>query len=179
MKCFFATLRLAVRVMADGTQGCFSRVGRTTLDPGGNTIMKITIIIAALSITLLFQMTFADTCPSVKDIKGQSINGWKVYDSDDGTPLSSAREKEYKKTVEEFALAEWANQQNRKGTMHCYYRDATGSSLEAYLAKDDFIPQNHKNYWYKVSGFMHCAAGMDKCRFDHRVLNNQKQLAKR
>jgi hypothetical protein len=143
--------------------------------------MKIKKIIAVLGTALLLQMTmaYADTCPSVKDIQSKVLSGWKAYDSDDGTPLSSLREKEYKKTIEEFALAEWSDQQNRKGTMHCYYRDKTGSSLEAYLAQDYFVPQKHKNYWYKVSGFMHCAAGMEKCKFDHLALKNQKHLAKR
>ncbi len=139
-------------------------------------IGKIIVSIAAF---FLFQATYAETCPSVKDIKSKHIAGWKAYDSDEGTPLSSARETEFKKIIEEFALAEWPSGKNKNNTIHCYYRDATGSSLEAYLAKDNVVPKNHQNYWYEVSGFMHCAAGMAQCEFDRSSLAQQKQLANR
>jgi hypothetical protein len=135
-------------------------------------------IIIFFIFTTFITITHAETCPTIKEIKSRTLNGWKAYDSDDGTPLSSTREIQYKKTIQEFALAEWGNKNNQEGTMHCYYRDATGSSLEAYLAKKHFAPQNHQKYWYQVSGYMHCAAGMDKCRFVSRILENQKQFAK-
>jgi hypothetical protein len=132
-----------------------------------------------ISFALLSQACLAERCPSVSDIKNNTINGWKAYDSDDGTPLSAARESQFKKIVEQFALAEWINVKNQPGSIHCYYRDSTGSSLEAYLSKDNFIPKkNPKSFWYEVSGFMHCAAGMDKCEFENHGLGKQ-QLAKK
>jgi hypothetical protein len=137
------------------------------------------IVIAAFCMLLLSQTSLAERCPSVSDIKQNSLNGWKAYDSDDGKPLSAARETQFKKMVEEFALAEWANNKKQLGSIHCYYRDNSGSNLEAYLAKDNFNPKaDPHSFWYKVSGFMHCAAGMERCEFEHYILP-KRQLAKR
>lgn len=115
---------------------------------------------------LLCQTSFAERCPSVSEIKNNKLQGWKVFDSDDGKPLAAARETQFRQIVEQFALAEWTNNKKQLGSIHCYYRDKTGSSLEAYLAKDNFHPQlDSKNFWYEVSGYMHCAASMENCEF--------------
>lgn len=136
-------------------------------------------LIIASSLVILCHTAFAETCPTVKDIKNNALIGWKAYDSDDGTPLSSAREASFKKDIEEFTLAEWANDKNKNNTVHCYYRDKSGSHLEAYFAKDNFKPKVAANsFWYKVSGFMHCAAEMEKCQFESHALTNT-QLAKK
>lgn len=136
-------------------------------------------LILAISLAAIIQTCLAETCPRVIDVKNNNLSGWKAFDSDDGSPLSAARETQFKKMVEQFALAEWKNGKNKLTSIHCYYRDKTGSSLEAYLAKDNFSPSNKpKSFWYKVSGFMHCAAGTDKCQFETRVLH-QPQLANR
>jgi hypothetical protein len=125
-------------------------------------------IVAVGCIMLLNQTSFADRCPSVDDIKNNHLNGWKAYDSDDGMLLSAARETQFKKIVEQFTLAEWKGTKKQPGSIHCYYSDKTGSSLEAYLAKDNFHPKlDPKSFWYQVSGFMHCAAGMERCEFTH------------
>jgi hypothetical protein len=131
----------------------------------------------AIMLTFLCQLTFANTCPSIKDIKNDTLAGWKAYDSDEGTPLSSARVSAFKKNVQQFALAEWVNGGSKHGAIHCYYRDNNGSDLEAYLSKDHFTPRNEKNYWYEVSGFMQCAAGKERCEFEGRMM--QQQLAKK
>lgn len=124
------------------------------------------------------QINLAETCPSVNAIKHNAIKGWKAYDSEDGKLLSTARTAHFKKTIEEFALAEWGNINNQRSAVHCYYRDRTGSNLEAYLAKDHFIPKKTgQNYWYHVSGYMHCAADSKECEFESQLLN-KPQLAK-
>lgn len=132
-------------------------------------------LILACSLVIFSHTSLAETCPTVSDIKNNAIHGWKAYDSDDGTPLSAARETDFKKTIEHFALAEWSTTEGKHSAIHCYYRDSSGSSLEAYLAKDNFTPKiAANNFWYKVSGFMHCAAGMDKCQFEnHALVKNQ------
>lgn len=136
-------------------------------------MLKKTII--AISCALIFcQVSFAERCPSVSDIKNNKLNGWKAYDSEEGTPLSAAREKQFKNIVEQFALAEWTNNKKQLGSIHCYYRDKTGSSLEAYLAKENFHPRlSSKNFWYEVSGYMHCAAGMERCEFNNPLTKQQ------
>jgi hypothetical protein len=136
--------------------------------------------IITVSVALLSQICLAETCPSVQDIKSNSLHGWKAFDSDDGMPLSAAREKQFKNTIEQFALAEWKDTKDKSGSIHCYYRDSTGSNLEAYFAKDNFIPKRLANsFWYEVSGFMHCAAGMDKCEFETQTLSNKNQFTKK
>lgn len=114
-------------------------------------------------------LSFATSCPSVAEIKKSQLQGWQAYDSDDGIRLSAAREKAFKKNIQEFALAEWVSGGKQHGTIHCYYRDQTGSALEAYLAKQNFIPTDTKHYWYKVSGFMQCAAGQKNCLFESKT----------
>lgn len=129
-------------------------------------MIKKILIAFSFCCVMFCEISVAETCPTVSDIKKNSHPGWKAYDSDDGLPLSAARETQFKKIVEQFALAEWSPSKKQPGSIHCYYRDSTGSSLEAYLAKDHFKPKlDKKSFWYTVSGFMHCAAGMEKCQF--------------
>ncbi|VVC76822.1 hypothetical protein AQUSIP_21490 [Aquicella siphonis] len=136
-------------------------------------------LLTGLCLAMLCSLSFAETCPNVNDIKTNHLNGWKAYDSDDGAPLSTAREVQFKKMVEQFALAEWANGKRQSGAIHCYYRDSSGSNLEAYLAKDHFVPkQTSSSFWYSVSGYMHCAARKENCEFETKMLGNH-QLAKK
>lgn len=134
--------------------------------------------IILLSTILFSQALFAESCPSVATIKANKITDWKAFDSDDGKPLSEKRLTQFKTTVQQFVLAEWSNINNKKSTIHCYYRDKEGYSFEAYLAKDNFKPENSHKIWYSVSGSMQCAADMEKCQFSN-LLSAPKQLAKR
>lgn len=131
-------------------------------------------LIIAVSLALLNTGSFADTCPTISQVKHSKLTNWKVYDSDDGKLVSAHRASEFKRIAQQFALAEWA-----KGKIHCYYRDKDGSDLEVYLAKDHLSVSNNKNYWYEVSGFMHCAAGMKECEFQSTKSTHTPQLAKK
>ena len=136
-------------------------------------------LIIAISFILFSQLCFAENCPSIQDIKNQTLaEGWKAYDSEEGTLLSKEVVAKLADHIDQFALAEWVNDGHSNGAVHCYYRDKHGSNLEAYLAKDNFKPDNQKNVWYQVSGFMHCAAGADQCVFGNN-LPEQQQLAKK
>ena len=135
---------------------------------------KVTIVVAAI---IACQLSFAETCPSTADIKHHHLQGWKAYDSTDGTLLSVKRDGSFRKMAEQFALAEWVHGKNKSGSIRCYYRDNNGSDLEAYLAKDNLVPSNLKNYWYQVSGFMDCAASMDKCEFQSYTPGKKPQVA--
>lgn len=139
--------------------------------------LKKVILVASLA--AWWQLSYADTCPSVSDIKNDTLVGWKAYDSDEGTPLSASRTTAFRNSVAAFVLAEWVDNKQKAASMHCYYRDNTGSSLEAYLAKDNFLPNQTNKFWYKVSGYWHCAAGMDKCIFEQKKSLSTTRLAKK
>ena len=134
------------------------------------------IIIFVGGLIALTTMAYADVCPTVKEIKSQKLAGWKAYDSDDGTPLSKKRTVAFIKSADQFILAEWSRRGRQGSAIHCFYRDVNGSDLEAYLTKNNLVPENNKA-WYQVSGAMQCAAGNDMCQFTG--IANQPQLAKR
>ena len=125
-------------------------------------IMKKSFII--LGCYFLSVTTFAATCPSVHELTVKKESHWLAYDSDSGQRLTPTREAKLKHDINKFALAEWANT-NDKSVIHCYYNNAHGSSMEAYFAKESVLPLKSSKYWYKVTGMMQCAAGADKCQF--------------
>lgn len=126
-----------------------------------------------ISIFFLAGVTFADVCPSIKDIRYHQLNGWLAYDSDDNNKVSPERFSDFKKSVKEFALAEWQHPAKKKNSIHCFYRDQYGSNLDMYLKKDNLTPDNSKKYWYEVSGYQNCAAGMERCQFYPALRGNK------
>lgn len=111
----------------------------------------------------LTQSVLAETCPSIREIKQQLLHGWQAFDNESRTPLSPKRLAEFKLKAQKFLLAEWVKSAN-KGA-HCYYSDRAGSHLDVFLAKKNLTPNNTQEYWYRVSGYLHCAAGETKCKF--------------
>lgn len=137
-------------------------------------------LIVTLCLSFFCQLSIAETCPSVNDIKKSNLSrDWIAYDSDDGSRLSLQREQQFKRNAEEFVLAEWTNQKNKSGSIHCYYRNKSGSNLEAYIAKNNFIPENSKHFWYDVSDARHCVAGTEKCNFTSKKPLARQRLAKK
>jgi len=119
-----------------------------------------------VSLVLFFFLTsfaFAQTCPTIKEIKTASLSGFKVYDTDKKTPLTAEQFAMFKNHVEKFLVAEWIHKNN--SAIHCYYGDRSGSLLEAYLVKDNLTPKNSNHYWYQVTGSSQCAAGVEGCQF--------------
>lgn len=137
-------------------------------------------LIFTVCLALFGQQVFAETCPSVRDVKNNTLpRDWIAYDSDDGSRLSLQREQEFKRNAEEFVLAEWTSHKNKGGSIHCYYRNKSGSNLEAYIAKNNFIPEDPKQFWYNVSDARHCVAGTEKCKFMSRKPLASQHLAKK
>ena len=121
-------------------------------------------IFAAACLAAICQLSFAESCPNVATIKKNTLTGWKIYDSEDASELTPEQQVAFRNQIHQFALAEYEGR-GQSGSMHCYYRDKTGAALEAYLAKDHFSVAANNQYWYPVSGFMHCAADQSKCNF--------------
>jgi hypothetical protein len=103
---------------------------------------------AILILSLCSSMGYADICPSVAEIKQHSMHGWKIYDSEENTLLSAQRLEKFKAHIKTFALAEWGYQNNKTRAIHCYYLDKDGSTMEAFVAKDNFSPDRSPIYWY-------------------------------
>jgi hypothetical protein len=128
-------------------------------------MMMLKNLIVLLIILLCTNQSFAESCPSIGDIKKQIFHGWQAYDSDKQRLVSIQRLSTFKKQASKFLFAEWVEKgQNLSG--HCYYSDGHGSFLEVFLAKEKVMPLNSRGYWYPVSGYMHCAAGANKCQFN-------------
>lgn len=127
-----------------------------------------------LEMGLFCTFVYAEVCPPIKAIRSMQLNGWRAYDSDDHTMLGEARLSHFRKSVAEFALAEWSN---KKSVIHCFYRDPSGSNLNIYLAKKNFIPDNTTHHWYKVSHFKQCAVSSERCQFTR--ISERKYLARR
>src|SRR3990167_5794002 len=118
-------------------------------------------LILSFSFILVCSTTcFADICPSVDDVRGQHANDWIAYDTENNQPLSQERLAQFKQSMVQFTMVEWADSTKQKGTIHCYYRDKDGSDMEAYLSKDNLTPtKTASKYWYQVSGATQCAGG--------------------
>lgn len=121
-------------------------------------------------------VSYAETCPSVHDIKNHLISDWAAYDSDSDKPLTTKETDHFASHIAQFALAEWTGNA-QKGNVHCFYRDLDGSTLEAYLSKQNYYPNMYNHRWYQVSGHLHCAAGLDKCIFNAPEKDPHKRLA--
>lgn len=139
--------------------------------------MKKHLPCLCLLLTFSSSVIFAESCPSVAAIKAGQAKSWKAYDSDDGQRLSSQGESAFIKHAEAFVLAEWTK--SKQGSaIHCYYRNKTGGTIEAYLAKNNFEPVKH-HAWYEVTGAMHCAQSSDQCKFQQALLPQQHLAARR
>lgn len=114
-------------------------------------------------ILLFFSSSYAQTCPSIDDLHHQNLHGWRAFDIDNGTLLSTERLLTYTQQAQEFALAEWMDEAP-EGPAHCYYYDTQKDSsyLGAFLASQDVIPDNWKGPQRNV---MQCYSGINECRF--------------
>lgn len=131
-------------------------------------------ILATCCCIVFSTAAFANICPAVKDIKAGKTTGWKAYDSDDDKPLSSLRTAKFRNSISRFSIAEWSDSKHT-GTIHCYYSNNDGSTLEAYFASDHYQPNTKSRYWYEVTGLLQCAAGADKCDFTPAAITGGKK----
>ena len=131
-------------------------------------------LIVFLSI-LIYTNAIADNCPSIEAIKNNRAKNWVAHDSENNKTLSTLRETKLRNDIQQFAIAEWAKT-NNKNSIHCYYKNNDGSTMEAYFSKENTAIIKPSKYWYQVSGMMHCAAGSKNCEFQ-TLSGNQHQLA--
>lgn len=127
----------------------------------------------ALSCFLFTQLVYADTCPTITDIKNSHFNGWQAFNSNSGEPLGHFALKEFQESIEKahFVLAEWMPDAP-EGPAHCYYADGAGpqSYLDGYLVKVTAAPDTTSGKWQKGSlDVLTCSASPSACRFGGAV----------
>lgn len=121
----------------------------------------------SIAIFLFATHTSAQTCPSINELHQHTLSGWQAFDIDNGTPLSAGRLEQYTCAVQQFALAEWM-EDAPEGSGHCYYygKNPDGSYLNAYLAKQNVVPEQGAPQWTSAGRYtMHCRTGVNECRF--------------
>ncbi len=110
---------------------------------------------------------YAQTCPTIAQIHRETFNSWKLYDLDNGTPLSKDRIDDYSKTIRQFGLAAYY-QDAPEGAAMCYYKDDTGdqSYHHAYLAKAGLKPDLTHGKWQKTTNSDYeCHGSLYSCAF--------------
>jgi hypothetical protein len=112
--------------------------------------------------------SFAETCPTILEIRNNYFHGWQVLNINSGNPVPASTLENFKNTVQHFALAEWM-EDAPEGAGHCYYQGQDRNDpgyLEVFLAKANVItiPANH-NWKFVSPNVMQCRAGIDDCVF--------------
>jgi hypothetical protein len=129
-------------------------------------VLKKIIFIACLFVSA--HNSFAETCPTILEIKNNYFRGWQALNINSGNPVPTTILENFRNTVQHFALAEWM-EDAPEGAGHCYYQGQDRNDpgyLEVFLAKANVInsPDNHN--WKPVgSDVMQCRVGIDACVF--------------
>jgi hypothetical protein len=113
-------------------------------------------------------LSFAETCPTPKEIKNNYFHGWQALNSNSGSPLTPVEMTQFTIAVQQFSLAEWM-QGAPEGESHCYYTGADTqdkSYLNVFLAKSFLTPDYTSNTWQKISeDIAQCHGDIDFCLF--------------
>lgn len=125
--------------------------------------------------SLLFasQISLAETCPTITDIKSNYLHGWQALNIDSASPISATTFEIFKNNIQNFALAEWMKGAP-EGEAHCYYHGAQqdGEYLGVFLAKANLESDNTSSSWQRLNNLVsQCHANVEACQF----LTHQKQ----
>jgi len=122
-------------------------------------LKKAIVLLSAL----FFSAAYADTCPSVIEIKQDNFHGWEALNTDSGEPVSALKLKKFKRLVKAFNFAYWV-ENAPEGSGQCYYRQVD-EVAEVYFAKNTLAPLEAEGNWYKAAwGFLKCEVGLVACR---------------
>ncbi|MDR3490578.1 MAG: hypothetical protein P4M12_00880 [Gammaproteobacteria bacterium] len=125
-------------------------------------------IILLSTLLLSYNLTYAENCPTVNELKSNNLQGWQALKIDNALPLSSADVSRFTNTVENFALAEWMKDAP-EGAAHCYYTGVNKSDphyLGVFLAKQHLAPKTISTAWHSMGmDIMLCHEGITECGF--------------
>lgn len=120
--------------------------------------------IISLFLLTLSSITLAEICPSISEIKNNYFHGWDAYNSNNGLPLTPQGLEKFKKHVNRFLMAEWA-EGAPEGSSHCYYGDKKNDYMDGYLARHGLQPDLISGNWQNKSIFVRCQRGIESCVF--------------
>jgi len=125
-------------------------------------------IILTTSLLVLSQLTYAENCPTVNEIKAHDLHGWQALTTDSASVLTAAEMIRFTSDVENFSLAEWMNDAP-EGPAHCYYTNINKNDphyLGVFLAKHNLIPEEKSASWHSVdSDIQLCHGDVTECGF--------------
>lgn len=121
-------------------------------------------IMMMLCAFIFTQVVYADTCPTINDLKNNQFHMWNAFHSDSGTALSDAELLKFIRIVSLFKFAELAKG-SPEGSSHCYYNDVNGNYTFAYLAKKHLTVDVHSIYWQSENDIFRCYADTSSCVF--------------
>lgn len=122
--------------------------------------------ICFIAIVLFVQLSFAETCPSVKDLKSNRLKGWTAVNLNSSKPLNEFELQQFEINVTRFALAAWSTEAPIGSSM-CYYYGSSSDpcELNALLSKETGPPDITSPFWKKQDDIMRCIADVKHCRF--------------
>lgn len=112
------------------------------------------IIISLVLCSSISLSALAETCPDPNNIKAGNLQGWLALNSTNDEPANLYQIAVFKKTINNFWLAEWTTEYPLPVDFHgrCYYE----SEIEVYLAKDVLKPITSSGYWKKNGDIDQC-----------------------
>lgn len=111
-------------------------------------------------------ITYAETCPTVDEIKAGNFKGWQAFGLDSGEPASSEELDDFKSSIATFQSAAWMPDAP-EGSAQCYYGTAEDPYENVYLAKTNQGP-DLTAYWQPADDGMQCRvtdSKVEHCRF--------------
>src|SRR5688572_28330732 len=126
-------------------------------------------IFAVAAILFIFNFAYAETCPTVAELKSNAFqqHGWQALDTDNGEPLSPEALSEFQQNVKTFSLATWL-EDAPEGAGQCYYSgDDPEPHMGVYIVKQTGAPDKTKGNWHWVDDVMECYAGLLACLYQN------------
>lgn len=116
-----------------------------------------------LSALLFVNYSYADTCPTVAEIKLNQLNHWQFTDLNSAQPANPEKIRKFKQKVSRFVVASW--EFDEFGCCHYYGKSGDPNELGVFLQKVTTIEKT-KTHWRHVDadGWI-CEAGISECRF--------------
>lgn len=117
--------------------------------------------IIALCILFFFHCIYAETCPTISEIKNNVFRKWQPFNADSGEPITNPKIiLHFRKKVNHFTLAEWMPDAP-EGPSHCYY-----DVDSIYLVKTTKAPRVDDPNWHHTSlSNFQCMKKVSLCLF--------------